>query len=1233
MKKSALMAILCMLWGACPASVSAQEIQLQEPDGGRLECLTEEGEEEAELLMQASGVFSHMPYKDAKYSLTYRIDLSGVRITGYSGKAEGELVIPAEIDGVTVYAIEYGALRDCSGFTGSLKLPEGLTSIGDYAFSGCKGFTGNLELPESLTRIGNYAFRNCGFTGNLELPEGLTSIGNSAFIYCGFTGNLELPKSLISIGNYAFSGCKGFTGSLKLPESLTNIGDYAFASCAGFSGSLELPKGLTGIGNDVFSNCGFTGSLKLPEGLINIGNSAFAHCKGFTGNLELPEGLTSIGNSAFTECGFTGSLKLPKGLISIGNSAFGYCKGFTGNLELPEGLTSIGDYTFANCVGLTGSLELPKGLTSIGNSAFSGCKGFTGNLELPEGLTSIGNSAFLGCKGFTGNLELPKGLTDIGDYTFANCVGFTGGLKLPEGLARIGSSAFEMCYDFTSIVIPESATSIGTGAFRYCGGVTGVSIPAGMNTVGAQAFAGCGGLTNIYFGGSPGQWASIAIEPDNELLTGANIYYNTYYASGDSMPALTDNGIPAAVLSPAAGPAESSNLDRQEYSTYGTPVNSYLYDNGSGLTRVEYTWGKVVIENYDPFFQYQSGYTLEPELPLWGGFFAGEKYNFLIFGQNNPEEDDTREVIRVVKYDKNWNRISHVSLYGANTVIPFRAGSLRCDEYNGMLYVHTCHQMYKSDDGLNHQANMTFSVREVDMKITDSAFGIGGGGYASHSFNQFLLVDAERNIVIFDQGDAYPRSAFLQRFEIKAGKNMFYIHGKVSISDELDVKVFPGETGDNETGASLGGLAETESGYLAAYNYSESAAADFRSIYISYIPKENISLEGMRTWSSASAIGGTPVIASMGQEGGYVLWNNYVSGQPVINYVRYDAQGNISQVQADENLRLSDCQPIVYQGKLVWYVTAGSAPVFYTIPIQGEAPGLEGLAQGPDGGWYYYRNGVVDTSFSGLVPNETGWWCVENGSINFGRTGLVNDPNVGWWYVENGSINFGRTGLVNDPNVGWWYVENGSINFGYTGLVCDPNVGWWYVENGSINFGYTGLVNDPNVGWWYVENGSINFGYTGLVCDPNVGWWYVENGSINFGYTGLVCAPNVGWWYVENGSINFGYTGLVCDPNVGWWYVENGSINFGCTGLVNDPNVGWWYVENGSINFGFNGLVGNEDSWWYVENGTINFGYTGFAANEFGTWYVVNGSIFFDYTGPVQYGDTVYQVVEGMLVN
>ena len=93
-----------------------------------------------------------------------------------------------------------------------LSIGQGVTTIGSSAFYFCTGFTGSLTIPDSVTTIAN-AFMYCtGFTGSLTIPDSVTTIGSSAFQSCsGFTGSLTIPDSVTSIGNYAFSGCTGLT--------------------------------------------------------------------------------------------------------------------------------------------------------------------------------------------------------------------------------------------------------------------------------------------------------------------------------------------------------------------------------------------------------------------------------------------------------------------------------------------------------------------------------------------------------------------------------------------------------------------------------------------------------------------------------------------------------------------------------------------------------------------------------------------------------------------------------------------------------------------------------------------------------------------------------------------------------------------------------------------------------------------------------------------------------------
>ncbi len=243
------------------------------------EELPEETETENELY---TGSYSP---EGAGYSLTYdELEDGTIKITGCEETNGGELIIPSEIEEKAVTVIGDSAFSACSGFSGSLTIPDSVTIIGNYSFADCNGFTGSLTIPDSVTTIGGYAFAYCdGFTGSLTIPDSVTTIGRDAFDGCsGFTGSLTIPDSVTTIGDDAFYGCHGFTGSLTIPDSVTTIGEYAFECCSGFTGSLTIGDSVTTIGDNAFYGChGFTGSLTIGDSVTTIGEDAFLHCSDF----------------------------------------------------------------------------------------------------------------------------------------------------------------------------------------------------------------------------------------------------------------------------------------------------------------------------------------------------------------------------------------------------------------------------------------------------------------------------------------------------------------------------------------------------------------------------------------------------------------------------------------------------------------------------------------------------------------------------------------------------------------------------------------------------------------------------------------------------------------------------------------------------------------------------------------------------------------------------------------
>ena len=131
------------------------------------------------------------------------------------------------------------------------------------------------------------------------------------------------------------------------------------------------------------------------------------------------------------------------------------------------------------------------------------------------------------------------------------------------------------------------------------------------------------------------------------------------------------------------GGAVSSNVGENDSGgrMAGKVVYSNLQVNSDGtISRIEGIGEKVVIETYDTSFDLKSTKTIQRELSLFGGFYSGEKYNFLVFGQHNPNEDDNVEVLRVVKYSKSWQKLGTASVKGENTYAIFQSGSCRMTE-------------------------------------------------------------------------------------------------------------------------------------------------------------------------------------------------------------------------------------------------------------------------------------------------------------------------------------------------------------------------------------------------------------------------------------------------------------------------------------------------------------------------------------------------------------------------
>ena len=400
-----------------------------------------------------------------------------------------------------------------------------------------------------------------------------------------------------------------------------------------------------------------------------------------------------------------------------------------------------------------------------------------------------------------------------------------------------------------------------------------------------------------------------------------------------------------SVISPDSISESDTNIEYQNYrcgtwdyfNYSANPIESYIVntDDNYLMTFQPGKDGNYIASYYSSDYKLVKTRTIKKELDKFGGFYNGSDGYYIISGQNNPDESEAVECFRITKYDKNWNRLSSDGLYNCNTISPFSFGSLRVAENGNYLVIRTCHLMYKSSDGLNHQANVTIEYSKQTSEITRSFAKVefSGYGYASHSFNQFIIADGN-NFSALDHGDAYPRSIVLTKCNSSSG----YPYCK-----QIPVISFSGQIGANYTGATVGGFECSDSSYLIAGSSEEDPGADNditqRNIFIAAVSKSNnrVKTNYLTDNFSKAMTSTTPQLVKINDNRFVLIWTtipytiNEMKYTGEINYAELDGNGNVTGDIHKATGYISDCHPIVKDGKAVWYVYNGARIIFYTL--------------------------------------------------------------------------------------------------------------------------------------------------------------------------------------------------------------------------------------------------------------------------------------------------------------